>query len=183
MIFPHFSGNMWSCMPLISIIDHSPNICQNLCLMKAGTIMCEFGAPVWILLQGQKVDQKMQLKSKQQIYVSFDDGAGAIKYYNAETWWCNILTFRNFKQITPPQTTPIPKNMDITPDSWHEGESDGDVLPIGVTGSDDITLTLKPGSRKCKRNLLERDIYINAPWKTCGICMDYKSLHNPYPEE
>ena len=47
--------------------------------------MCEFGAPVWILLQGQKVDQKMQLKSKQQVYVSFDDGAGAIKYYNAET--------------------------------------------------------------------------------------------------
>ena len=26
--------------------------------------LCEFGAPVWILLQGQKIDQKMQAKSK-----------------------------------------------------------------------------------------------------------------------
>ena len=92
----------------------------------------EFGAPVWILLQGQKLDQKMQSKSKQQVYVSFDGGAGAIKYYKAKM--CNILTSRNFKKITPPQTTPIPKNIDITPDSQHEGESDGDALPIGVIG-------------------------------------------------
>ena len=60
----------------------------------------EFGAPVWILLQGQKIDRKMQAKSKWRIYVSFDDGAGAVKYYNAEMH--NILTSQNFKQITPP---------------------------------------------------------------------------------
>ena len=77
--------------------------------------MREFGAPVWVLLEGQKIDRKMQPKSKWQVYVGFDDGAGAVKYYNAET--CNVLTSRNFKQITPPQTTPIPENIDITPDS------------------------------------------------------------------
>ena len=52
--------------------------------------LCEFGAPVWILIQGQKIDRKMQPKSKQQIYVIFDDGAGAVKYYNAKM--CNVLT-------------------------------------------------------------------------------------------
>ena len=50
----------------------------------------ELGAPVWVLLQGQKMDQKMQLKSKWGVYVGFDDGAGAIKYYNVEM--CNVLT-------------------------------------------------------------------------------------------
>ena len=81
--------------------------------------MHKFGAPVWVLLQGQKIDQKMQPKSKQWIYVSFDDGAGAIKYYN--TKMCNVLISQNFKQITPPQTAPIPENIDITPDSRLKG--------------------------------------------------------------
>ena len=101
-------------------------------------------------------------------YVGFDDGAGAVKYYNAKT--CNVLTSQNFKQITPPQTAPIPKNVDITPDSQLKGESDGDALPTGITGLDDITLTLEPGSsRKHKKNLLKSDIDINAPQKTRGI--------------
>ena len=113
----------------------------------------------------------MKPKSKQKIYIGFDDGAGAVEYYNAETR--NVLTSQNFKQITPPQTDPIPKDIDITPDSWPEGESDGDMPPTGITGSDDITLTLEPGSsRKHKRNLLEGDIDINAPWKTRGIRID-----------
>ena len=112
---------------------------------------------------------------------SFDDGAGAIKDYNAEM--CNVLTSRHFKQITPPHTTPIPENIDIAPDSQHEGESDGDTVPTGVTDSDDITPTLEPGSRKHKRNLLESDIDINASQKAHGICINYKNLYNPYPEE
>ena len=63
------------------------------------------------------------------------------------------------------------------------GESDGDAPPTGVTGSDDITPTLEPGSRKHKGNLLESDIDINAPWKTHGICINYKNLYDPYSEE
>ena len=56
--------------------------------------------------------------------------------------------------------------------------------PTGITGSDDITPTLEPGSsRKHKKKLLEGDIDINAPQKTCGIHIDYKNLHDPYPEE
>ena len=54
----------------------------------------------------------------------------------------------------------------------------------GITGSDDITPTLEPGSsKKHKRNSLKSDIDINAPWKTCGTCIDYKNLHDPYPVE
>ena len=90
------------------------------------------------------------------MYICFDNGTGAIKYYNVKTH--NILTSRNFKQIIPPQTTPIPENINITPNSQLEGESVGDMPPMGVTGSDDITLNLEPGSRKHKRNLLEGDI-------------------------
>ena len=123
----------------------------------------------------------MQPKYKQHIYVGFDNGAGAVKYYNAKMR--NILTSRNFKQITPPQNTPIPENVDITPNSQFNGESVGDMPPKGVTDSDDITLTLEPGNKKCKRNLLEGDIDINAPRKTCGICINYKNLHDPYPDE
>ena len=84
--------------------------------------------------------------------------------------------------MTPPSTDSILEDVDITPDSWPEGESDRDAPPTGITGSDDITLTLD-NSRKCKRNLLEKDIDINAPWKTHGTCIDDKNLHNPYPEE
>ena len=40
-----------------------------------------------------------------------------------------------------------------------------------------------PGNKKHKRNVLEGDIDINAPWKTCGICINYRNLHDPYPDE
>ena len=40
----------------------------------------EFGAPVWILLQGQKEQRKMLPKSKRQVYVGYDEGARAVKY-------------------------------------------------------------------------------------------------------
>ena len=96
---------------------------------------------------------------------------------------CNVLTSRNFKQITPLKSTPISENVDITLNSQHKRESVEDAPPIGVTGLNDTTLTLEPGSRKHKKKLLEGNIYINALWKTCGICINYKNLHNLYPEE
>jgi hypothetical protein len=45
----------------------------------------EFGAPVWILLQGQKVLPKMEAKSKRRALVGYDDGSKSVKYYTAET--------------------------------------------------------------------------------------------------
>src|SRR5271168_73492 len=70
--------------------DKKPNIAH----------LREFGAPVWILLQGQKEQRKMLSKSICRIYVGNDDGARAVKYYNAKT--LKILTSRNFRHITPP---------------------------------------------------------------------------------
>ena len=58
----------------------------------------EFGTPVWILLQGQKVPAKMKPKSKQQLFVGFDDGSKSVKYYNAETR--KVLTSRNYRFLT-----------------------------------------------------------------------------------
>jgi hypothetical protein len=42
------------------------------------------------LLQGQKEQPKMLPKSKQHIFVGFDDGSKSVKYYNAKT--CKVLT-------------------------------------------------------------------------------------------
>jgi hypothetical protein len=45
----------------------------------------EFGAPVWVLLQGQKVPRKMLPKSQRKSLVGFDDGSKSVLYYNPET--------------------------------------------------------------------------------------------------
>ena len=45
----------------------------------------EFGAPVWVLLQGQRIQWKMLPKSLRRAYVGFDEGSKSIKYYNAAT--------------------------------------------------------------------------------------------------
>ena len=45
----------------------------------------EFGAPVWVLLQGQRIQRKMLLKSLWRAYVGFNKGSKSIKYYNAAT--------------------------------------------------------------------------------------------------
>ena len=100
----------------------------------------------------------MQPKSKQWAYVGYDDGADAIKYYNAET--CKALTSHNFCNINPPDPTP-PEDINVTPDLPSEGEPAGSTLPnLGITVSDDLTRNLEP-NRKCKQNENEEDIDIN----------------------
>jgi hypothetical protein len=94
----------------------------------------KFGAPVWILLQGQKEQCKMQPKSKCQVYISFDDGAQAIKYYNPET--CKVLTSHNFHNINPPDCPAPPEPIKLATHMPHEGETGGSMLPMGATGSD-----------------------------------------------
>jgi len=45
----------------------------------------EFSTPVWILLQGQKVQPKMEAKSKRWALIRYEDGSKSVKFYNAET--------------------------------------------------------------------------------------------------
>jgi hypothetical protein len=79
----------------------------------------EFRAPVWILLQGQKVQRKMLPKSQRRAYVGFNEGSKSVKYYNATTR--NILTSRNFQFLTPVESAP-PEEIAIEPDAPLEGE-------------------------------------------------------------
>jgi hypothetical protein len=145
----------------------------------------EFGAPVWILLQGQKEERKMLPKSKRRVYVGYEDGAKAVKYYNAATR--NILTSRNFRHINPTEK-PSQEEIEVIPDTMREpdmtrepdtreGESTGSAPP----GHDVPTHNLGP--KKRMRNEIEDDININEPRKTRGIRTDYKRLQDPFTEE
>jgi len=45
----------------------------------------EFGSPIYVLLQGQHKPPKLLPRSKQQIFVGYNDGSKAVIYYNPET--------------------------------------------------------------------------------------------------
>ena len=137
----------------------------------------EFGAPVWVLLQGQKEDRKMLPKSKRQVYVGFDDGAKAVKYFNAETR--KVLTSRNFRTINPPPETP-PEPIIITPAPQHEGESGRSDMPLVGEKDSDGTNQDQPNQRKRKRReegAEKTSVDTVEPRKTRGIRTDYKHLN------
>ncbi len=54
---------------------HRPNVSH----------LCEFSALVWILFQGQKVQPKMEAKSKRWALVGYEDRSRSVKFYNAES--------------------------------------------------------------------------------------------------
>jgi hypothetical protein len=90
----------------------------------------EFGAPVWILLQGQQHNRKMLPRSKHQVYVGYDEGSKSVKFYNAQTK--KVLISRNYEMINPPQDPEFPESITIIPDPpdlWHEGEIGGKDMP------------------------------------------------------
>lgn len=132
----------------------------------------EFGTPVWILLQGQKVPPKMKPKSKQQLFVGFDDGSKSIKYYNAETH--KVLTSQNYRFLTnlpPKEMSPEPIFLQSSPSMLREGESKGD--------------TLQPGSQHNKRMREEVDTEDNEPRRKFRnrAPVNYRYLDNPFPDE
>ena len=81
----------------------------------------EFGAPVWVLLQGQKVPQKMLPKLQCRSLVGFDDGSKSVMYYNPEMR--KVLTSRNYCFLNPPITQSPPEEIEINPDTLREGET------------------------------------------------------------
>jgi hypothetical protein len=88
----------------------------------------------------------------------------------------------NFHNVTPPDNPTPPKPIKLTPPMLHEGKTGGSMPPMGVTGFDDKNHNLEP-KWKQKWNEIEEDVDINTPWKTCGICINYKNLHDPFTEE
>ena len=111
----------------------------------------------------------MESKSRQQVFVSYDDGSKSVKYYNAET--CKILTSHNFHflSLTEDQTPPEP--IAITPDAPGEGEFEGSMQP--TTGNKSNSLKWEWSEEEELQN------------KRCtrGIWMDYHYLQNPFPDE
>jgi len=79
----------------------------------------EFGTPVWVLLQGQRVQRKMLPKSQRRAYVRYDVGSKSIKYYNAATR--NILTLRNYHFLSWSEPSP-PEEIGIDPSASLQGE-------------------------------------------------------------
>jgi len=70
------------------------------------THLREFGAPIWILLQGQTKGRKIMPKSQPRAYVGNEDTSKSVLYYNAQTkrilTLCNYV-FLNVKQQDPPE--------------------------------------------------------------------------------
>src|SRR5260221_10884534 len=114
-----------------------------------------FGAPVWVLLQGQNAPRKMLPKSQRRVYVGYDHGPKAIKYYNAKTR--SILLTRNFWFLTPSEPSP-PDAIAIEHHPPREGEAENSTQSIipqkRTTDTDDET----------------------QPHKTRGKHVDYKYL-------
>src|ERR1700683_1181688 len=142
----------------------------------------EFGAPIWILLQGQKEQCKMLPKSKRRIYVGYNDGSNSVKYYNAETR--KVLTSRNFRSLQLPMDPKPPEPIVITPNIPHEGESGAGHMPqSGVTPEAGPSKPDGP-SRKRKRYVENpEDIDIDQPRRTRGHRPDYRYLSNPFGYE
>src|ERR1700678_855968 len=80
----------------------------------------EFGAPVWVLLQGQKQPRKMEPKLRRKIFVGYDKGSKSIKYYNAQTR--KVLTSQNIHFLNLTNIESPPEQIGIILDAPHEGE-------------------------------------------------------------
>ena len=142
----------------------------------------EFGAPVWVLLQGQKEQRKMLPKSKRQVYIGYDNGAKAVKYYNAATQ--NVLTSHNYHYLTPSDPTPS-EEIEVALDQPHGGELGENVPPppTGITGMDEPTHNLEAKKRKQTNNDIDGDINIDEPRRMRGIHTDYRHLNDPFSDE
>ena len=127
----------------------------------------EFGAPVWVMLQGQKQLRKMLPKSQRRIYVGFEDGSKSVKYYNADTR--KILTSRNYNFLTTTNSTP-PEEIRVAPDLPHEGEMENDTRPLVADSQ--------------KRKFVEEEepeLVQRTSKRTKRI--DYRYLNNPFEDE
>src|SRR6266850_1436054 len=89
----------------------------------------KYGTPVWILMQGQKLPCKMMQKLQRKIFVGYNNGAKAVKYYNAKTW--KILTSRNFHFLALEEKGSRNKEIVVAPDTSHEGELEGGTQDTG----------------------------------------------------
>jgi len=138
----------------------------------------KFSTPVWVLLQGQRVQRKMLPKSQRKAYIGYNKGSKSIKYYNTSTR--NILTLRNFRFLS--RTDPFPlEELGIEPSSPLEGENG----PPYEGEQEDVTHSTAPKTSESnpRKQKAQANIDPREPWRTRGICKDYRYLHNPFPDK
>ena len=113
----------------------------------------EFGAPVWILLQGQKVQPKMEAKSKRRALIGYEDGSKSVKFYNAETR--SVLTSRNYRFLEPsdPSKAISEELLIASDDVAREGESMGNAQNT----RDAQNVDAKPGPLNPQKRTAEDD--------------------------
>jgi hypothetical protein len=109
----------------------------------------------------------METKSRWRLFMGYDDGSKSIKYYNTETR--KVLTSRNFRFLSLTQDKSPPEPIEVLPNAPHEGESEGSTPPTSENNGD---------SSKRKRDEEEE-----PQRRTRGIRVDYRYLHNPFPDE
>ena len=149
----------------------------------------EFGAPVWILLQGQHVERKILPKSKRQLYVGHDDGSKSVKYYNAETR--KILTSRNFRFLNALPENPPEGIVVAPPNVLFEGEEgkgerqlDAELKRDAVNDQRELqSISTEKDHKGRKRQREEKTPEIWEPRKTRGKRIDYRHLNDPYKDD
>ena len=117
----------------------------------------------------------MEPKSKERIFVGYDDGSKSVMYYNKETR--RVLTSRNFRFLSlhDSETPPEPDAMTPMPG---EGEYGDRAQPNGDK------LQPKENTESRKRKLVEEEEEQPSNKRlTRGIKMDYKNLQDPFPDE
>ena len=158
-----FTTSLQGITPYQAWHDNKPNVAH----------LREFGAPVWILLQGQKVPRKMLPKSARRAYVGHDDGSGAVKYYNAQSR--KVLTSRNFHLLSSPDPEPEPELCDpivVTPEV-DTTAVDHNIAPEGGPGS---------STRNTQKRKAEDSPPNAEPKRTRGVRIDYKMLNDPFSD-
>jgi hypothetical protein len=146
----------------------------------------EFGTPVYVLLQGQKKGPKLQPRSKQQIFVGYDDGSKSVKYFNPETR--KVLTSRNYKFLTnlPKQSGTLDSvdtiAIELPPAVPREGEHDN--------GNSKNSHTLQPGSqcndhkrRREESRTEDEDIQPLQRRLRTRQPVNYRNLNDPFSDE
>jgi len=149
----------------------------------------EFGAPVWILHQGQQCGHKLETRSHQNIFVGFEDGSKSVKYYKHETR--KVLISWNYCFLTVTDN-PIPTTEGIKIDllEQHEGELEKETMPDQNAKMDvDVPSTRQKSHQDAKmdntnisstgRLNTKRKIDEDEEWRTLQkwAKVDYKHLH------
>ena len=137
----------------------------------------EFGAPVWVLLQGQNVQHKMLPKSQCRAYIGYDEGSKAVRFYNVATK--TIQTARKFHFLNPVDPIP-PEEIAIELPELQGGENPP--RKGGEEGDTDTDMRSVIPKKRTASNK-DSDLDPEEPCRTRGIRPDYKVMNDPFPDE